>query len=767
MMKKVFALLLAALLWALPLSALATGDDLTIVDPLATVQPEATPAPTLLTVRVFDGEGRPLPGAEVTLTDAYGAPVAAYVTDESAVNVFENLAGGVYVAKAVDPADGYSDTERFNHFDQTTVDLVIHKFQEGSELKVGSPTRVAGAFFTGMWGNNTSDVDVRALLHGYATVAWTSDASYSVDPTVVSDIQVTQGEAGDKTYQISLQKDLTYNDETPITARDYVFSVLLQCAPQAIEAGGMAYVYNYLQGYEAFNGGQSDIFSGVRLIDDYTFSLTVRADCLPFFYELTYINVQPYPIHVIAPGCEVKDDGEGAYIAPLLDENGAPLGEFTAEVLKNTVLDAQSGYLSHPTVSCGPYQLLNYDAESGVVAMQANRLYKGNDEGRKPVIDKLTLSQALNSTLIDDLASGALDVVNKVTDGQVIDDALARFAAEGEVLSNNYMRSGYAFLGYACEQGPTQFENVRKAVASCLDVDALIATFTRNYGLRVYSYYGLGQWMAQPYANDMAAQVSTYAYDLEAARQLLIDDGWTLNERGEAFDAAVDPVRYKLVDGQLMPLAFRFAQLKDNAAAQLLAEDLAEGLRALGASFEAEEMTFDALLSYYYRQQERPYNLFYLATNFTHVFDPYLTFHTDPRYQGAFNTSGIADEQLMQLAQALRSTEPGDTETYTQRWLALMKRYSEVLPTLPLYSNVYFDFYRGDLQEYTPSAHWSWPSAVLNAYLGEELQLPPVEGQAQTPQATPAAGPAGDGTIWSSSIETGPGRRIPLRPGPV
>ena len=103
-------------------------------------------------------------------------------------------------------------------------------------------------------------------------------------------------------------------------------------------------------------------------------------------------------------------------------------------------------------------------------------------------------------------------------------------------------------------------------------------------------------------------------------------------------------------------------------------------------------MAFDELLTYYYRQTERTYNLMYLATNFAAVFDPYYTFNTDEAYQGALNTSGIADEKLMAIALELRQTDPGDEETYTERWMELMQRFSDVLPTLPIYSNVYYDF---------------------------------------------------------------------------
>jgi hypothetical protein len=70
--------------------------------------------------------------------------------------------------------------------EDTAIDLVVRKLAEGSKVTVGSGTEVSGNFFTDMWGNNTSDIDVRAMLHGYATVAWTNEASYIPDATAVT-----------------------------------------------------------------------------------------------------------------------------------------------------------------------------------------------------------------------------------------------------------------------------------------------------------------------------------------------------------------------------------------------------------------------------------------------------------------------------------------------------------------------------------------------------------------------------------------------------
>ena len=53
------------------------------------------------------------------------------------------------------------------------------------ELIVGHPTVTKGDFFTELFGNDTADIDVRALIHGYNLVNWDQNQGiYVMDPSV-------------------------------------------------------------------------------------------------------------------------------------------------------------------------------------------------------------------------------------------------------------------------------------------------------------------------------------------------------------------------------------------------------------------------------------------------------------------------------------------------------------------------------------------------------------------------------------------------------
>lgn len=702
--------------------------------------------PIDVSITVLSAEALPMPGIEVTLRNELGETVDTLTTNEEGVVSFLQLADGLYSVKAYDPSDGYSTNELFAVPDTVELSLTLRKLVPGSKIAVGNVTKVNGYFFTEMWGNNTSDIDVRAMLYGYQTVAWTNNLKAELDTSVVQLDFTAEVANGDKTFTMTVQDGLAYSDGTPIDARDYVFSVLLQSCPEVIANGAMAYGYSHIVGFEDYNTGASEVFSGVRLLSDTQFSITVSGDYLPYFYELVYLNIQPYPISVIAPGCEVADEGEGVMIRSILDEDGNPRGEFTADMLEITILDPDEGYLNYPSVVSGPYQLVSYDKDSGIVEFVANPYYKGNYEGQRPLIEFVTLKPIDKTNMLDMLDARDIDIINKLTDVEVIESATALRDEVGITLTT-YLRSGQSFIGLACEQGPTAYENVRKAMYHCLDQQLFTTEYTGTYGLPVYSNYGLGQWMATGYINTMQDEVTTYDFDVEEAKKLLDADGWTYNEKGEKFVEGTDTVRCRKLskkeadeynafenpivkaitvgDDMYMPLELVYANIPESGLCALVNRMFIPNLESVGFRVIPKDIGFTDMLRCYYRQDSRTFNTFALASNFTFVYDPYFEFSDSPNHQGTLNRSGISDKKLSDLAKKLRETPPDNDEMFIERWLELMVRYSDVLPTLPIYSNMYIDIAAPDVQGYEPNNTWSWPVAILYVYYGEPEPLTP------------------------------------------
>ena len=179
------------------------------------------------------------------------------------------------------------------------------------ELVVGSTTALSGSFFTEMWGDNTSDIDVRMLLHGYNLIQWNGErGSYGIDPTVVTGISAADDPRGNRTYTITLSGGLTYSDGAPITARDYAFSMLLAASPEVGDwrrdgsrpTPSLAWRTTRAATASALRRARAGrLFAGrhrVRRVP-------------PFFYELAHPGLLPVSDRRNRPGCEVADDGDG------------------------------------------------------------------------------------------------------------------------------------------------------------------------------------------------------------------------------------------------------------------------------------------------------------------------------------------------------------------------------------------------------------------------------------------------------------------------
>ena len=620
--------------------------------------------------------------------------------------------------------------------------------EEPMSLTVGVKTKMSGYLFTRKWGTNTTDMDLRELVHGHNTVAWEQSGNCKVNQTVVKDLgEYMRGD--DKAYRITLHEGLAYSDGTPITARDYVFSALLLSSNEFAALGGAPTEMSFLAGYDRYRQGLP--FSGVGMIGKNTFELTLDGNFLPYFYEIALLNLIPYPIEVLAPGCEVRDDGGGAYIDGTFtsideklaemrensalahvdeaflrelmqkiqtDGSGAyPHGLFCEELLRETVLKEETGYLRYPTTTTGPFMLQSIDVENQIAQFVKNPYYTGNFEGVIPKIDEITVVFCDPETALDDIEDGTIDLISKVSDGLVIAEGEARIE-DGLMRAVNYLRTGLNFISFACELGPTQSVNVRKAVAYCVDRHTINAEFTQGYGVPVYGYYGLGQWMALQ-SQDALAEYETQP-DLDTAARYLAADGWTLAETGEAYHEEIGGVRCRTDEnGMLERLSLKWAQSEETAMSALLEEMIRAKLEAIGIELTIVKMPFNELLAHYYRQTDREYNIISLGTDFMLAFDPYYTFHTGELYQGEANKTGLTDEDLMNLTVAMRRTNPGDRETYLERWLNFQRRFVELQPMVPLYSNIYFDFFRPDLQQYRANAYFSWATAIVYSYIGD------------------------------------------------
>ncbi|MDO5435208.1 MAG: ABC transporter substrate-binding protein [Clostridia bacterium] len=606
------------------------------------------------------------------------------------------------------------------------------------ELTVGNTTQLSGNFTTTLWGNNTADLDVKALLCGYNLIDWDEGlCNFKPAENAVTGISAVNNKDGSRSYWITLYDDLLWSDGTRITAADYAFALMLSVMPQIGELSGSTNHYGWIAGLRDWAEGNADTVTGIRIIGEDTLKLTVTADYVPFFYELGLLMCDPMPASLLAPDTEITDDGSGAYL------KNAP----SVEALRAALLDEETGYLTHPQVVSGPYTLTSFDGTTAI--FEANPYFKGDTDGRLPGIPRLIYTLADNDTMIGKLADGEFGLLNKCVRADTIDDGL-KLVTSDTARMQAYPRTGESYIAFMCEKDTVSDSSIRKAIAYCLDKDALVSDYSGNYALRADGYYGIGQWMymavsglVKPFdepAEDASEEelaeydensalleemtldnVTVYDPDHQKAVTLLEEAGWTLNRNGEAFDPESDDVRCKEIAGELRALDLTLAYPEGNQIGELLEKHFLPYLADAGILVQLVPVPWTELLEQYDRRAERNWDMIYLATNYEVVFDPTPEFDPADAQTGVGNRTAIADTALYEKAADMARTEPGDFLGYLGKWVSFEETFAEVLPMIPVYCNTYFDFYTPILQDYAITSGVTWSQAIMSAYYGDPL----------------------------------------------
>lgn len=593
-----------------------------------------------------------------------------------------------------------------------------------SRVIYGSTTEVSGDIGPGAWWtNNATDKMIRDFINDYAPVTTNQGGEYIINDAVCNGIETTLNDDGSRTYTVSIKEGLLFSNGEPITAANYVAYALIAYSPAALEAGAKV-TSTTVVGATAYQKGEAETLTGVHMVDEYTYTISVPAEYVPYFYELTYASLNPLYIPMYA----------SADLTVVETEDGV---KFEGGELVASEIDA-ARWKYADAVSAGPYMIKSLDTGALETVLEINPYYVGNFEGQKPSIEQIVIVKAETATEFDMLKTGAIDVLDSLSDGDEINSALD-LAEAGGYGTVSFERNGYGKIMFQCDFGPTQFKAVRHAIAYLLDRNEFANTFCQGYGSVVHGPYGLAMWMTKDSTERFESELNTYAYDPAKAIEVLVEDGWVLDAEGNEY---VSGLRYKevtaeeagdyegnitLADGRiLMPLYIKWSSSEANPVSELLVTMLSSGQQVADAGMVIEQnvMSFDELLNYMYRDSTqgdqygvKTYGMYNLASNFTPAYDQSYSFSLDEEYVAlGYNQNYIYDAELDQLSMDMvYGVDSSDREGYLTIWQDFILKWNELLPEIPLYSNVYYTIYPDWLEGYEQSSLWDFNQAILYA----------------------------------------------------
>lgn len=615
------------------------------------------------------------------------------------------------------------------------------------QVVIGTSTEASGdwAYSAFVRNPNATDKAVMTLTDDMTTVDSDQHGDYGINKTVVKSYERIEEENGNVTFKFVINDGLKFNNGEAVTAENFVAWTMFVTSPAGKEMGVVSATYNMLPGGLAYRNGETNVLSAVRLYDEKTFSITIaktgedgETSYLPYYYDITYAAMQAVNLtYWFGEGWSVKDDGEGVYFV------NADGKEFTTENVSATIEAAR--FATGNRVTAGPYNLVSFDQSSREIVLEVNENYNGNFEGQKPGIQKLVIVKTSEDTVMDMITTGQIQIYSQIADGSEV-NAVMDLIEAGTINSSTsqYDRAGYGYFGFACDLGPTQFTEFRQAIAYLLDRVEFAQTFCKGWGSVVHGPYCTAFTMTAK--TDIEKKINHYDYNPEKAVELLKQAGFVYNADGSDYVDGSGEVRYAkvteeqakyyesfnkvLADGTiLMPATVNWASSEGNAVSALLSTMLAnsDATKAAGVSIVKTEMTFPELLNYMYRQDSYglggdysmpTYNMFNLATGYNGgVYDESYNWTTDPEYiEQGYNVQHLYDEQLNKLSMDMvYGVEPDDEATYLDLWEKYIIRWNELLPMVPLYSNIYVTVYPNTIDNYAEDSFWGFERAILYA----------------------------------------------------
>lgn len=543
------------------------------------------------------------------------------------------------------------------------------------------------------FGNSSYDKNVRDMIHGYSPIAFTRDGEFLVDETVVKSMEKSEDADGNTVYTFALNEGLKWNDGEPVTADDYLFAYLVAGSPQLVAAGAADTTGENFVGYTDYHTGASDAHTGIKKIDDLTYSVTISKEKLPYFWELSYLNVFPYPMHTLAEGATIETTDAGTKLVGDLDD---AVNKFATE------------HRFAPTVSCGPYSFISF--ENKQVKLEKNDNYAGTWDKKTPKIKNI-LIKTVNATLdVDMLVNGELDIVEGVVEGDKIEKAKA---AEN-VQESTYSRNGFGNVPLHTDFGATKEKEVRHAIAYILDKDDLINNILGGYGVTVNSYYSHAEWTYQLKKAELDEKLINYAFSIDRANAELDNSSYKFEADGVTpWDVTKAGEGYYRHNAAGEPLIVTHLGTNDNPVTDTIELQMKQNAPKVGMDYRIERGDFAGLLDAYYNagakpESERKYNTFNMALGFSDANDPYENYACE--YAGTpKNPTNVCDPELDEIMLRLRHYSSEDAEAFADTWVEFQIKWNDVMPMVPIYANQYYDFADADLQGFntTPFAPYA------------------------------------------------------------
>lgn len=285
------------------------------------------------------------------------------------------------------------------------------------------------------------------------------------------------------TFTFHIHPDATFNDGTPLTAEDVVFTLQSALIPET--ASFWQGRLMGIAGARAFADGEADSVEGIETPDEKTVILTLESPdtaFLPTFADFSGLGILPK--HV--------------------------LGDVAPDQLINHRFNLE------PTVGAGPFQFVTYETDQ-YLELEPNPNWHGN----APAVSRLFLRVVQPDVAVADLENGSIDLIIASLDD------IERLEALEHVTVINVPSPSMDSISVNLDREYFQDKRVRQAMQYAIDRNTIVEQLYQGRAIVRNSPIFGPDWMGVPEG------LNEYPYDPDMARQLLEEAGWDPELRPE------------------------------------------------------------------------------------------------------------------------------------------------------------------------------------------------------------------------------------------
>lgn len=467
-------------------------------------------------------------------------------------------------------------------------------------------------------------------------------------------MEITEGPyAGGIAFDYEILEDAVWDDGSPVTGEDYLFTIKLAKNP-AVDAAAWRGI---LQDIVEVDVDKENPKKFRVYLKDY-FHLAQEVSCT---FEI-------FPKHVYDP------DGmlDNIDLQTLNDaETLSSLMESDSSLVNFANMFSSSKYTQEIVSGSGPYKLKNWEVDQYIVLEKKENYWGAQHNDRfqlranpKEITYRIIADENAAITLLKD---GSIDLMN-VMNAENFTNLKESPGFDSMFTIATPPLSRYYYIGLNNRKPELSDRDVRRALAHTFDVDGIIENLEDGYGTRQVTAMMPGY----PFYDDSLEPIP---FDLEKAKEILVEEGWE--------DTNGNGVRDKIIDGKLVemeidylasnsPLGQRVGLLFQDNAKQVGVQVnmIIKESRQLSESVYAHE--FEASAS--------------AAGLSLAPYDPYQRWHSDNSVVGKGNVFGYNNAENDEAINDIRN-EP-DFEKRAEAYATFQKTMYDEQPVIFLYSPV-------------------------------------------------------------------------------